>query len=108
MDKIECKICHGLYVRVCTHARQKHEVTAREYKEAFGYDVRKGIMTDADREHMRELAYINGMPERLQRTGAKTRFKKAQTGLGKYQRSQQTLERLRLHGQSLPHRKKTF
>jgi len=106
MEKISCKICGKLCVRVCTHARQAHEISAREYKQEFGYDVKKGIMTDRDREHMRELAFLNGMPERLKEAGKNSRFKPKQPGLGKYSRSQQTMERLKYHGKNfLPHTK---
>lgn len=95
MEKIQCLICGKYFKRVCTHARQKHDISAREYKEEFGYDVKKGITTEEDRLHMRKLAIKNKMPEQLKKAGEKTRFKKGQPGIGIYKRSQETLKKLK-------------
>lgn len=87
-------ICGERFKRVCSHVRQAHGMSAREYKEEFGLDVKKGILSDEDREVMRRHALANKMDEQLRKAGAKTRFKKGQEGLGKFKRSQQTRERL--------------
>lgn len=100
-NKIKCLICGKRFKRVCRHANQSHGVTAREYKEMFGLDVSKGIMTPSDRQHMRDLALENKMDVQLRRVGAETRFPKGHSL--RYQRSQETLERLKRHGRtSLP------
>ncbi len=92
--KIECKICHKKFKRVCAHARQAHGMSAREYKKQFGYDLGRGILTDYDREYMREQTLKNGTYKNLE-YGTEYRFKKGQDGLGKYERSRQTQERLK-------------
>jgi ROS/MUCR transcriptional regulator protein len=92
---MECLICGKNFKRVCSHARQSHGVSAREYKEAFGLDVRKGILSSEDSKLMREYALANGMDEQLKKAGKATRFKKGTPGLGVYQRSAQTIERFK-------------
>lgn len=92
---IECLICGKKYKRPCGHVRQVHGITAREYKEAFGLDLKKGIITPEDREKMRLHAIANNMPERLGKAGKKTQFKKGHNI--NYERSEQTVQRLRAH-----------
>lgn len=92
---MKCKICNKEFRRVCGHVSQAHGISAREYKERFGFDVGRGLLEDDDRQHMRELALKNGMDKQLKKVGEKTRFKKSQPGLGKYKRSEQTLKRLK-------------
>lgn len=104
-EKIKCLICGLSFKRVCSHVRLAHGVSAREYKEEFGLDVRRGIMTDAGRAVMREHAYRNH--ERLKLAGVNTRFKKGQKDLGKFKRSEQTLERLHTMNGSKP-KEKTY
>ena len=95
MEKIKCKICGKEFKRVCAHVRQIHLISAREYKEEFGYDVKKGIMTEEGREVMRQHAIDNGMGEKLKVLGSKTRFKKGEP-VPTYKRSEQTLAKLRV------------
>lgn len=107
MEKIQCKICKKYFKRVCGHVRQKHGLSAREYKIKFGYDVIRGIMTPEDREKMRRLALENKMDQQLLRAGEKTRFKKKQPGLGIYKRSDQTMQRLKNNWIKILNNKKT-
>ena len=92
---IKCKICDKSFKRVCSHVRQTHGVSAREYKEAFGLDVKKGILSNEDRKIMHDYALANGMDEQLKKAGKATRFKKGTPGLGVYKRSAQTIERFK-------------
>lgn len=106
-NKIKCLICGLEFKRVCAHVRQAHGMTAREYKEEFGLDVSKGIMTDEDREIMRRHAYANGMDKQLREAGAKTRFSEGHS-LGKYPRSQQTLKRLEQNRAKIIYKRKAW
>jgi hypothetical protein len=55
--KPKCEICGEYFNRVLTHVRQKHEMTQREYKKQFGFDVKKGICSkeSADRTRQKTL-----------------------------------------------------
>lgn len=93
---IDCLICGRKFVRPCTHVRQVHKMSAREYKEEFGLDVKKGIMTDEQKDIMREHTKKNYdvvVKENLLKKGKKSRLKKGEKII--YVRSEQTLERLR-------------
>jgi hypothetical protein len=92
---IQCQICKKWFRQVGTHVVETHGITAREYREAYGFDVRKGQLPEDYKELKHAQAIENGMDIRLQRTGVKTRFKKGQKGLGLYNRSPQTMARLK-------------
>lgn len=96
--KIQCLICGKFFTRPCSHAVQVHGVTAREYKEVFGFDKKKGIATDEYKEKMREHVvdnYNKVVARNLLKNGKQSRFKKGDTTIGKYERSAQTIERIR-------------
>ena len=97
--KIQCFICSKFFGRVCTHVRQAHGMTAREYKEEFGLDVKRGLLTKADREHMEAKTRENGTINNL-KAGEVNWFKKGESN--NYKRSPQTIERLRENGKKLP------
>jgi len=92
---IQCQICKKWFRQVGTHVFLTHGITAREYREAYGFDVKKGQLPEDYKELKHNQAIENGMDVRLQKTGIKTRFKKGQKGLGKYKRSAQTMARLK-------------
>ena len=94
MSKIKCLDCGKYFTRPCVHVWQVHKISAREYKQRHGLDVGRGILPEKEREIMRQHVKNNGTIENLKR-GSKHRFKKNQKGLGKYQRSEQTIERLK-------------
>lgn len=104
--KIKCLECGKYFKRVCRHVNQVHGLTAREYKEIHGLDVKRGLLSTADRENIRENTYNNGTINNLQK-GTKYRFVKGHKR--NYKRSPQTLARLRHHGRYiLPHNKKAL
>lgn len=74
-DKKKCAICERWYKRVGRHVSQRHGMTAREYRAGLGLPVSIGIMTEEASEHMRALAYENGMDKSLLVKGKNTRFK---------------------------------
>lgn len=93
-----CEICGGSFKRVTAHARQKHDISARDYKKMFGLDVRKGICSKESRELSRERLFDNydvSVKSNLLKKGAKSRFKVGSKGRTKEQVSEQTLLRLK-------------
>lgn len=99
MTKIQCLECKKYFVRPLAHVWQKHQISGRDYKLIHGLDLKKGITTEEDREKMREHNITNSTIKNLQ-NGAKYRFKKGDK-VGSYQRSQQTITRLKLHWQEV-------
>ena len=94
-DKIQCPICKRWYVQVCSHALATHKIPSREFKEMFGYDVKKGRVPYWYRVAKGKQALENGTYKNLE-AGKKYRFKKGQEGVGVYERSNETMERLKV------------
>lgn len=92
--KVECLICKKWYVQVGTHIVQVHGVTAREYREAYDLEVKKGIVPSWYRELKGNQALENETYKNLQ-AGAKYRFKPGDPRAGKYKRSPITINRLK-------------
>lgn len=93
-ELVACLICGKKFIQVGSHIVSRHGITAREYREHFGLDVKKGTLPPDYRERKARDARDNEMPEMLFIVGKRTRFKKGQKGLGKYTRSEQTKKRL--------------
>jgi hypothetical protein len=70
---------------------------AREYRERYGFDVKKGQLPDDLRQLKAEQVFDNGTVENL-KAGEKYWFHKGDVGISTYKRSEQTRERLRLQG----------
>ena len=71
-----------------------HHITAREYRKEFGFDVKRGQLTEEDKKILRENVFRTGTIENL-KGGKRFWFKKGDKKAGRYPRSQQTLERLK-------------
>ena len=93
--KCQCLICGRWYIQVGSHITQKHNLTAREYREYFDLDVKKGILPAWYKKLKGDLALENGTFKNL-RAGEKFWFKEGDSRAGKYQRSHITLERLKV------------
>lgn len=91
---IACKICGKKYRKVVSHVYQSHGMNKREYKEEFGLDVKRGIVLPETRDYLGKLVKENGTVNNL-KAGRKYWFKKGISN--NYQRSEQTMERLRKH-----------
>ena len=103
--KVQCKICGLWYIQMLSHAWQVHGVSAIEYKEAFGLDRKRGLIKEEYRQIKRETQDPSTI-ENLKK-GKKFWFKKGDKTVGRYKRSQQTMDRLKQHGRyTLPHTKK--
>ena len=93
-NAIMCEICGNKYIQVCGHVYQSHGMTAREYKEKFGWDVKRGLIPEELREVRAKHTRENGTIENL-KAGKKFWFKKGSVGPGRYKRSKQIMARLR-------------
>jgi len=93
-NKIQCLICNKWYVQVGSHIWNRHNMTAREYREQYGFDVKKGQLPEDYRKLKADQAIECGGYKNLKK-GKKYWFKKGQEGPGKYTRSDETLERLK-------------
>jgi len=69
---IKCEVCGGFFKRPATHARQKHNTSALEYKKMFGLALYSGICSDESRALSRAKFVDNNQVV----NGAGTRFKK--------------------------------
>lgn len=92
--KVQCLICGKWYRQVGTHIVQVHKITAREYREQYGFDVKRGQLPEDYRKLKSITAVENGTAKNL-KAGKKFWFKKGQAGVGRYERSEQTKERLK-------------
>jgi len=92
--KIKCLECGKYFKKPLSHAWQKHQILARNYKEKHSLDVKRGIVTEEYRDKMRSHVIANGTLKNLQK-GAKYRFTKGRNH--NYKRSAQTMARLKLH-----------
>ena len=88
-----CEICGKHFRRVIAHARQKHQLTEREYKIQFGYDLKKGICSKESSEISRIKALENYdlvIRVNLMQKGVKNRFKVGDKGRTRDKVSEQT------------------
>jgi len=91
--KPKCEICGKYFHRVITHVRQKHFLTTREYKEAYGFDVKKGICSLQSKEKSHNAVMANFdrvVRQNLMEGGKHSRFQKGGSGRTKEQVSEQT------------------
>lgn len=93
-EGIKCEICGRSYRRVGRHVFNTHKMTAREYRKEYGFDVKRGQLLPEDRETMREHTKSNGTINNLE-NGKVYWFVRGDTKAGRYDRSEQTLKRLK-------------
>ena len=95
--KIRCQICGKWYRQVGSHVFLRHKILAREYRKAFGFDVKRGQLSDDLRELKGAQVFENGTVKNLKK-GKKFWFVSGDPKVGNYVRSEQTMDRLhRLH-----------
>ena len=93
-DKVQCLICGLWYVQLGSHVQARHDMTAREYREEYGLDVKRGTVPKWYRKQRGDQTLENETYKNLKK-GAKYRFTKGQEGVGVYKRSPQTIDRLK-------------
>jgi len=91
-NTIQCLICSKWYRKVGAHIVQRHGITAREYREAYNLEVKRGLLTPPEREILADHAINNGTYKNLEK-GAPYRFTKGKSY--NYKRSPITIERLK-------------
>ena len=105
--RLRCLICGRWFRQVGTHVYLIHGMTAKEYKKQFGMDV--GSTTYTLVGELRDLygvqAKENGTYKNLEK-GAKNRFKKGDPRIGKYERSEETVARLKRQFEKVHERKR--
>ena len=69
-------------------------MSAREYREYFNLEVKKGTTPEWFRKVKGDIALENGTYKNLEK-GSEFRFKKGQEGVGVYERSPITINRLK-------------
>jgi hypothetical protein len=92
-----CHICGISFDRLLSHVRQKHKISAREYKIKFGLDVIKGICSKESAKKSRKAVFDNYelvVKQNLIKNGKNTTFKKGSKGRTRDQVSAQTKTRL--------------
>lgn len=94
IEKIECQICHNWYKQVGSHIVQAHNMKARQYRKLYGFDLKRGQLQEKLRLHKAKKVFENGTVENL-KVGQKFWFKKGQKDIGTYERSEQTMKRLK-------------
>jgi hypothetical protein len=92
-NKLQCIMCGKWYVQVGTHVYLRHGMTAREYREKFELEVKKGITPEWYRKLKGDQALDNETYKNLE-AGAKFRFKRGDKKAGHYKRSPITIKRL--------------
>ena len=92
---IQCLICKRKFRQVGSHVVQIHGYeTARQYREEFGLDVKRGLLPEDLRRKKARQAIDGGGVKNLEK-GAEYRFTKKDPRAGRYKRSKQTMDRLR-------------
>ena len=95
-----CEICGKHFHRVISHVRQKHQMTAFEYKETFGLNNIKGVCSQASSDKTRKATMSNFdkvVTKNLLQNGKNTRFEKGSKGRTKEKVREQTKSRLISH-----------
>lgn len=93
-----CELCGEHFNRVISHVRQKHDMSEREYKLQFGFDLRKGICSRESASRSREKTlsnYDKCIAHNLLIKGEKSRYKNNGKGRTKDMVSEQTRIRLK-------------
>lgn len=97
-NKVQCAICNLWYKQVGTHVVEEHGyITAREYREEHGFDVKRGQTRGEYRELKAKQVFETKTVNNLKR-GKKYWFVKGDPKIGIYERSLETKKRLRKQG----------
>jgi|TARA_B110000977_G_scaffold151730_1_gene192612 hypothetical protein len=78
-----CEECGQYYHRVLSHVRQKHNLSAKQYKIKYGLDLSKGICSKSSSEKTRvktKKNYNLVIAQNLLINGKQTRFKQGHKG----------------------------
>lgn len=95
--RLICHICGQPFVKLGSHVVQKHGMTSRQYKQMFGLEVGRGLITNEHKEHLRGCVmrnYDKVVAENLIECGDSTRFTPGHPGRTREMVSEQTRRKL--------------
>jgi predicted nucleic acid-binding Zn ribbon protein len=95
-ELVQCLICGKWFIQLGSHIVQAHKMTAREYREHFNLEVKRGIVPDWFRKIKGDITLENKTYKNIIKAGKKYWFKKGDKTLGRYKRSPITIERLKV------------
>lgn len=93
-----CHICGRAFNKVLNHARQKHFISAEEYKRIYGLISTKGICSQRTKDRLRAKVmenYDTVVLQNLVEKGNKTRYKNGHKGRPKEKLRIQSLNTLK-------------
>lgn len=88
------KVCGEWHRDLVRHITNSHRITSRQYKQLLGIDLSESLMSEATRSKLKKSVISYGNDKNL-KAGEKFRFKKGETTIQGYERSEQTKKRLR-------------
>jgi len=77
------------------HITRHHRITAKTYKKMLGIDMKESLMSERTKASLRKANIKHKTYENLEE-GRKYQFKKGDTSIQNYERSEQTKKRLRV------------
>jgi len=97
-DKNQCAICGKWYKLVTYHVAQKHKMLARDYKKMQGLDIKHTLAPQwwIEEKRAQALAHPEMIQHNLITKGKRHRFKKGDKSIGRYERSAESIARLKL------------
>ena len=106
---VKCEICDKFFKRPLPHARQKHDISAYNYKKKFGFETIKGICSAESAELSRKANKANYalvVTDNLIKGGKSTRFEEGCAGRTRDKVSKETLIKLQKHWAKVSNTKK--
>ena len=104
-----CHICGRAFNKLLTHVKQRHKMTPEEYKETFGLENGKGLISEKTRTVLQQKVmdnYDKVVVENLIKGGSATQFKTGHMGRTKDKVRLQTKIKLVNHIQNIGPNKK--
>lgn len=83
MGRPICHICGRAFDKLLSHVKQRHKISAEEYKEKFGLDNGKGVVSEKTRTVLQQKVmdnYDKVVVENLIKGGSATQFKNGHSG----------------------------
>lgn len=95
VDKSGMPVICGKWCKdLVRHITRQHKITSREYKKLLGLNMNESLMSEDTKSKLREAVKISGADRNLE-LGKPYFFKRGETTIQTYDRSEQTKRRLR-------------
>jgi len=95
---LKCELCGQYFNRLGNHVRQKHGMSAKEYKKLQGLDIGKGLCSETSRAKSRKAVFKHRelcIEGNLLKAGECTRFTNGHPGRTRDKISAQTMQVLK-------------